>query len=107
MPEPEYTPHFATAVSPATARVFQDIARERAYQDRKWGGPEHDATETPPQWMAYRQPYQGRALARYYSDPAEYRRQIVKLAALAVAEIEALDRAGLDIPHGHDPEGGA
>lgn len=37
----------------ARDKIFADIVAERAYQDNKWGGPAHDATETPDAWVRY------------------------------------------------------
>ncbi len=70
--------------------VFDLIRDERARQDAQWGGPEHDDTHTAFDWMTYIQKQldkYGRAQAFELERDA-----FVKIAALAVAAIESLDR---------------
>lgn len=72
-------------------RVFEEVKWERDYQDKKWGGPDHDDTaETNESMCGYIQEYldgtSGRA-ARH-----DLRTRLVKVAALAVATIERIDR---------------
>jgi len=78
--------------------VLDDIARERERQDAQWGGPNHDDGHTPRDWSVFRRKFEGRVLASIASEhmtvyePADARNALVKIAALAVAQIEALDR---------------
>lgn len=70
-------------------KAVADVLRERESQDQKWGGPEHDDTETEENWQKYITEYanaQGRAETYYF------RTRMVKVAALAIAAIESHDR---------------
>lgn len=74
---------------PGQEKVIADVIAERQYQDAKWGGAAHDATEGNDDWVRYVVEYatgQGRA-ADY-----DFRKRMVKAAALAVAAVEAFDR---------------
>lgn len=73
-----------------TARllIFGDINAERVEQDRKWGGPAHDDEHTHAEWIDYIHEHAAKARA----SPSMYRNQLVRVAALAVAAIEAHDR---------------
>lgn len=73
--------------------IFKEISAERKYQDKKWGGPEHDDLNTCNNWVAYITKY-STGWAWKISPPTlvEFRRSMVKVAALAVAAIEAVDR---------------
>jgi hypothetical protein len=79
-------------VSPSYAmeRIFTEIRDKRAYQDGKWGGPEHDDTvETEDSWIEYINEYasgKGRAEGR------AFRERMIHVAALAVAAIQSHDR---------------
>jgi hypothetical protein len=70
--------------------VIEEINRERAYHDAKWGGAAHDDRETTANWQYYLREYsqgEGRGKGR------DFRTRMVKTAALAIAAIEAYDRA--------------
>lgn len=75
--------------APTTLDVaFSVIRDERSYQDRKWGGPQHDAGHNPSDWTGYITVY----LAKYVhwdATPEERKEAITKVAALAVAALEA------------------
>lgn len=71
--------------------IFEEIKAERAVQDAKWGGPEHDDQHTNFDWLAYIVKHLGRAV-QWPFDPAIFKRQLVIVAALAVAAIEWTDR---------------
>jgi hypothetical protein len=66
-----------------------DVEAEREYQDRKWGGPANDDLQAEADWLAYIAEYAGGAgrAANY-----DFRTRMVKVAALAVAAVEAHDR---------------
>jgi len=69
-------------------RALNEIAVERQYQDEMWGS-EFDDKNTVNDWITY--------MARYASNagtatPAGQRVALVKVAALAVAAVEAFDR---------------
>jgi hypothetical protein len=69
--------------------VFGEITAERTYQDSKWGGKPHDDTQLPEDWQKYIIEYAG---GTGRASTYEFRKRMVKVAALAVAAIESLDR---------------
>ena len=79
---------------PATA--IQDeavdlVLAERISQDRKWGGPAHDDTETEGAWASYILEYAtgtGRGAGRSFAT------RMQKVAALGLAALEAELRRG-------------
>lgn len=91
------------AVSRAT--ICAEIAAERERQDLLFGGPEHDDRHSLAQWIVILVQHLGLAgwdgspedvchlteATRKY-DPRRYRLQLVRLAAVAVAALEAFDR---------------
>ncbi|GAA0738534.1 hypothetical protein Drose_04465 [Dactylosporangium roseum] len=101
-------------INPDTAysRVYGDIARERAAQDAKWGEQNHpDGTAGPGRraaarsaklwtnsqaaertlaWADVLEEEVAEALAE--DDPAKLRAELVQVAAVAAAWIEAIDR---------------
>lgn len=88
--------HLANALAERDARpprapshtVYDDVVAERARQDAQWGGPAHDDENIGSDWYDYRQKFERRAR----TNAARRRDALVKLAALAVAQIESLDR---------------
>ena len=72
--------------------IFAEIGRERQAQDEKWGGPAHDDKHTSYDWIAYLVRHTGKAVCWPW-DAQVFRRQMVRVAALAVAAIEWVDRA--------------
>ena len=68
------------------SQPIADVLAERARQDAQWGGPSHDDQHDPVDWSHFieEQAYWGRE-----QDP---RRRFIKIAALAVAAIESIDR---------------
>lgn len=83
-------------LTPALVSVIE----ERQRQDAKWGGPEHDDAEPPMAWVDYVTRYASwagmMALMGGAEGKAKYRRRMMQTAALAVAAVEAYDRAALD-----------
>jgi hypothetical protein len=71
--------------------VYEAIRQERAAQDARWGGPEHDDQHSNFDWIAYIAKHVGRAV-QWPFDRDAFRRQMVIVAALAVAAIEWADR---------------
>lgn len=70
--------------------IVDEIDAERDRQDAQWGGPEHDDEHTVGHWFNF---------IDYQSDRweestsiAESRERLVKIAALAIAGIESIDR---------------
>lgn len=84
----------SAAATSTTNPILLDILVERDAQDQQWGGPEHDATHKAIDWHTYRRKFEQRAL----SVPGRRRDSLVKIAALALAQIEALDRAESSAP---------
>ena len=78
--------------------VIGDVIAERARQDSEWGGPEHDDTHAPLEWVAILIKHVGKvadmALAADQRDAALdlIRPRFVKMAAICIAAIEAIDR---------------
>ena len=71
--------------------ILSEIVNERANQDDEWGGPDQDDQRTSWDWIAYLTKHAGKAV-RYPFDLEIFRRQMVRVAALAVAAIEWADR---------------
>ena len=71
--------------------IYDEIAAERKKQDEKWGGPNHDDTHDSYDWIAYVTKHMGKAVLWPF-DQSIYRKQMVCVAALAVAAIESIDR---------------
>lgn len=80
-------------------RIFGQIQAERAHQDALWGGPVHDDTHGIQNWISYIVVYLGRAAGPetdWGRDLPIVRPLLIKVAALAVAAIQALDRYELE-----------
>lgn len=77
----------------STQTILAEIETEREYQDQKWGHA-FDDENTPHEWVAYIAHYAARHLAGNPAgvDVDKFRLDMVKVAALAVAAIEAVDR---------------
>lgn len=74
-------------------RIFGEIDAERRAQDQKWGGAEHDDKLGSYDWIAFVARHTGLGVCRPW-DAAVFRKQMVRVAALAVAAVEWVDRAG-------------
>ena len=70
--------------------ILQEIAIEREAQDAKWGGSPHDDMHSTFDWVRFIRHHTNRAVGRRKKD--DYRKQMIRIAALAVAAIEAFDR---------------
>jgi hypothetical protein len=68
-----------------------DIRAERERQDKQWGGPAHDDEHTTGDFIGYVQ-RQCNLASLQLGEPAVSRSRFVKIAALAVAAIESIDR---------------
>ncbi len=74
--------------------VISDVKEERRRQDEKWGGPEHDDAHERRDFVRFTREHLDdarNALARN-DDFAEWRKEMVRVAALAIAAIESHDR---------------
>jgi len=68
-------------------RALDDILKERDRQDAQWGGPTGDDGNTEADWMSYiHKQHQQWAYGQ------NFRERAVKIAALALAAIESMDR---------------
>lgn len=77
-----------------TQTILAEVHTEREYQTEKWGT-DNDAFNTPFHWNAYINQYASRHLIGTpldETDPVLFRVDMIKVAALAVAAVEALDR---------------
>jgi hypothetical protein len=74
-------------------RALRAISDERTRQDAQWGGHAHDDTHSPEDWIDFieKQVELARELIGNGTD-AELQSRLVKIAALAVASYEAIDR---------------
>jgi len=72
-------------------KIFGEILAERKAQDTKWGGSVHDDTHTNFDWIAYLAKHTGKAV-QWPFDKQLFRQQMIKVAALAVAAVEWVDR---------------
>lgn len=98
-PKVEGTPTFkegSSSFSQALRRpnvVLLEVAVERAHQDKKWGGPEHDDQYTALEFLQLVERYA--ILARVMSSrgsPGKARHRLIRVAALAIAAVESIDR---------------
>ena len=72
-------------------RILQDIHKERDRQDRKWGEQNHH----PFVWLAILGEEYGescKAALEFPVDYSNYRKELIEVAAVAIAAIESLDR---------------
>lgn len=72
--------------------IINEIIAERVYQDNKWGT-EFDDQNTINDWGTYINIYLAKA-TNMAASAAEQRKQLVKVATLAVAAIQTFDRNG-------------
>lgn len=75
------------------AAIFSEISLEREKQDKQWGGADHDLHHTPNDWIAFLTKHVGRAV-HWPWNTVTFRRQMVVVAAVAVAAIEWCDTIG-------------
>jgi hypothetical protein len=78
-------------------KIFDDVKEERKYQDKKWGL-EFDKNNTANDWSSYIMTYLANASAMPTGSP-EYRKLMIKVAALSVAAIEIADDKFMPIRH--------
>lgn len=70
--------------------IFDEIRKEREYQDSKWGT-EFDDKNTINDWCAYIIIYLGKAVTMNITKE-DQRKFLVKVASIAVAAIETFDK---------------
>ncbi len=74
-----------------TTEAVGDITMERVLQDHQWGGPETDDQRSEAEWSEYIH----RQLSKLFQDEGgalAARDRFVKVAALAIAAIQSIDR---------------
>ena len=81
-----------------TERVLRHVLVERLRQDAQWGGSPHDDQHSPFEWVCWITKHLGKVVSAadakpVRSPPKGYRESLLAVAALAVAAIEAHDRA--------------
>lgn len=77
--------------------VYEELQKERDYQVEKWGVEADDTVNTPNDWVAYISHHSSRwfdgGFTPYNTATVDdFRTQMIKTAALAIAAIESLDR---------------
>jgi hypothetical protein len=92
-------------VNEAQHRIVAEVIGERERQDAQWGGPEHDDRHLANDWVAIIVRHLGLAADdAAATDPERFRRQLVRVAAVAVAALESFDRTRRPKAAGHVPE---
>lgn len=77
--------------------LFSEVVTERAVQDAQFGGASHDDQLTPPEWLSIMMRHLGLAAGNALGPRRRRpRRQLVRVAALAVAALESWDRKNPD-----------
>ena len=75
-----------------TLAILEQVREERTFQDTKWGEQNHDAGG----WgLILGEEFGEACKAALERDGSGYRAELVQVAAVAVAAIEAYDRHGL------------
>jgi hypothetical protein len=76
------------------ADIVEDIRKERMAQDREHGGPEHDDALSQWQWVALLTRHVGLAVCdgAPLANSGRCKRQMVCVAALAIAAIQSMER---------------
>ena len=71
--------------------IFSEIDKERENQDKKWGGNAHDDEHEPFDFSAFIHKHNSRIQVTN-TDYDISRKHLLRVAALAVAGIESIDR---------------
>ena len=80
-----------------TMNIYDEIQKEREYQDGQWGHKTDDTQNTPWMWAAYIALYSTKWMVGTFAPLGpkvtdDFRAKMVKTAALAIAAIESIDR---------------
>jgi hypothetical protein len=85
--------------------IYAEIDKERDKQDGKYGGPEHDDGHVPNDWIALITGYAGESAAYpacsktlTVTDKMRFTRGMLRVAAVAIAAIESVDRQAAQAP---------
>lgn len=79
-----------TLINDEQFSAVYDVIEERQRQDKQWGGPEHDDAHDIWNWCVYIEKQVKRIEEDGYN--GKERERFVKIAALAIAAIESIDR---------------
>lgn len=79
------------------APILDEIRNERDYQSKKWGNDADDTKNTPFHWVSYIARYATNWMAGTWapfprSTTDAFRIAMIKVATIAVAAVESLDR---------------
>ena len=91
MKEEGFKPAPVSALGPRGTKVIDEVLAERKHQDEKFGGPVHDDGHTGRDWIAFIVEHLGRAGTQVFAGD-NFRKQMIKVAALAIAAVEWYDR---------------
>ena len=89
--------------------ILKEVQEERDHQDKKWGGPNHDDDHGPYAWVSFIINYLGKSVSEFITDDStlpyrvesrlrNFRYNMIKIAALAVAAAESADRKLKTLP---------
>jgi hypothetical protein len=67
-------------------KIFDEIAAERRAQDKKWGGATHDDEHDDADWRSFIMTHNN------YACGDDFRKEMIRVAALAVAAVQSFDR---------------
>lgn len=71
--------------------IFAEIIAERRRQDKQWGGADHDDNHLPSDFMDF---IEKQTYKTYTANgDGDFRGRFIKIAALAVAAVESIDRS--------------
>lgn len=73
-------------------RFMAEVYTERRHQDAQWGGPEHDDQHGCSDWLSYIAYQAERSVGMHGEHNPRLRNVYVKMAALAMAAAESLER---------------
>jgi hypothetical protein len=82
------------------SNILAEIREELDYQATLWGT-DFDDKNTPNDWVTFICRYAVQTAREHAAIPSERRSQLIKVAALAVAAIEAQERVGV-VPRHYD-----
>lgn len=88
----------------ARRAIFEEIEKERAYQDGKWDTA-FDDKNTVNDWAAYINLYASERATKMGTENAKQRKGILKVATLAIAALETFDRNHGFAPRHYDVKG--
>jgi hypothetical protein len=94
-----------TVIGSPRLELYRELESERAAQDEKWGGAQHDDSHSTLDWAGVIDtqllrgtvPVPNRRLADVNQEQrCIFRKNMIRVAAVALAAIEACDRAAQD-----------